>query len=296
MSGEHDRASSSAVAHEAEDTRAHLASTLEQLRTNLRPENVVDEVMSNAKAGAASVADGLVGVAKANPLPSLLIAAGVFVVMGVMSRGGQLRSKTAGRAGSRQRPLLRSSGNFPSAADPGVGGRATRPDPAASSWTTDTDPRSRLATGLDSVKRGASSAYDATSSGARDAVQSLSHYVPRDRREVKSKLSNLLDDQPLILGAIGVAVGAAIGAGLPITETEDNLMGGSSHQVRQAGTDAARQEVDGLRAVAGEVVGNIKKTAADHGLSSDNLNDFVKDVGAEARATVDKVGTAPRNT
>ena len=151
---------------------------------------------------------------------------------------------------------------------------------------------SRGTSGIERLKRGASAAYDASSASARDAVQSLSHYVPRDQREVKSKLSTLLDEQPLILGAIGLAVGAAIGAALPITETEDHFMGGPSHQLRQAATDVARQEVEGLRAVAGEAVDNIRKSASDHGLSTDNFTDLVKDVGSEARAAVDKVGAA----
>ena len=297
MSGDHGRLSSRDVAHEAEDTRAHLASTLEQLRTNLRPENVVDEVISNARVGAASVADGLATVAKANPLPALLIAAGVFVVMGVMSRGGLPRSKGPSRRTSLPRAsALRGAGRFPSD-DDGETAAAARLDPSSSARTGGTESdqasaRSRISGSLDGLKQGAASAYGAASASARDAAQSLSHYVPRDRRDVKSKLSNLLDEQPLILGAIGLSVGAAIGAALPITETEDHLMGGTSHQIRQAATDVARHEAEGLRAVAGEAVSNIKKAAVDHGLSTDNLSGLVKDVGEEARAAVRKAGAS----
>lgn len=89
MSGGNGRQSSSEVAHEAEDTRAHLASTLEQLRTNLKPANVVEEVVTNARIGAASVADNLVDVAKRYPIPSVLVAAGSALVMRFFSdRGG----------------------------------------------------------------------------------------------------------------------------------------------------------------------------------------------------------------
>ena len=251
MSGEHGRQSSSDVAHEAEDTRAHLANTLEQLRHNLRPENVVDEVMSNARAGAASVADGLAGVAKANPLPSLLIAAGAFIVMGVMSRGGLSRSKPVSPAASLPpAPRLPHAAPFPPADGPGSVARGPRVDPG---WSRDVAGRSVI------------SADAATSDSASSDGPGLSHYVARDRREMPSKLSNLLDNQPLILGAIGLAVGAAIGAALPITDTEDQLMGETSHQLRQAATDVARHEVEGLRVVAGEAAENIKKAAADHG-------------------------------
>ena len=297
MSGDYNRQSSHDVANEAEDTRAHLASTLQQLRTNLRPENVVDEVMSNARAGAASVAEGLAGAARANPIPSLLIAAGAAVVMGVMSRGGSSRAKSSASSKSRPRaPLIDDRSTFPLGSRPATAASGLRPDPSSDAAGAFDDRqgglRSSVAAGLDSVKRSAASAYETTAASAQGAAQSLSHYVPRDRREVKSKLSNLLDDQPLILGAIGLAVGAAIGAALPITGTEDHILGGTSHQLRQAATDAARQEVEGLRAVAGEAIGNIKKTVTDHGLSTDNLNDLVKDVGAEAKAAVNKVGTA----
>ena len=73
MSGDTGRQSSSEVAHEAEDTRAHLASTLEQLRNNLRPENVMEEVVSNARIGASTVADNVAAVAKQYPIPAVLI-------------------------------------------------------------------------------------------------------------------------------------------------------------------------------------------------------------------------------
>ncbi len=262
MSGDTGRQSSSEVANEAEGTRANLASTLEQLRTNLRPENVMEEVVSNARIGASTVADNIADVAKQYPIPSMLIAAGSALIMRVFTgrdAGAGIRTTRTGSA-------------------MGVP-RSTMPrDPSTFAFAPEGETRAST------LRRQATDIYKTTSAQAGDAMQSLSRYVPHDRREVKSKLSNLLDEQPLLLGVIGLAVGAAIGAALPTTETEDNLMGSTAHRLRDTATDAARHEIDGLRAAAGQAVDNVRHSA------TENLNDFVKDVGDNAKTVVGKAG------
>lgn len=257
MSGGTGRQSSSEVAHEAEDTRAHLASTLEQLRTNLQPANVMEEVVTNARIGAASVADNILGVAKQYPIPSVLVAAGSALIMRFFSK--------------REDPFT--VGTRPSAASRSAlpGGSATfRPAPGrdGSSSSTLATAKDGIASGLASggaaLRRHASDAYDYTSSQAGDAMQSISRYLPFDRGEVKSKLATLFEEQPLVLGAIGLAIGAAIGAALPMTETEDSLMGSAAHRLRDSATDAARHEVDEMRAAAGEAIDNVRHSAADN--------------------------------
>ena len=296
MSADHAQTSSE-VAHEAEDTRAHLASTLEQLRTNLKPENVMEEVVSNARVGASAVADNLADVAKSYPIPAILIAAGAALIMGVASKG-MGRSGTNGSVTTRP-SMLRNSRFDP--APPRTPRRLTMTSGGtgfASSVSSlrdgvkdyVSDQTSAVSGQVGALKRQASDVYYSSSSKARDAMQNASRYIPNDRSEVKSKLSNLLEEQPLILGAIGLAVGAAIGAALPITQTEDNWMGSTAHSVRQAAQDAARQEVDTLRAAAGQAVENVKQSATDHGLSTENLNDLVRDVGTHAKAAVNQVG------
>jgi ElaB/YqjD/DUF883 family membrane-anchored ribosome-binding protein len=253
--------SSSQVAHEAEDTRAHLASTLERLRDNLRPENVMEEVVTNARAGASQVADNLAEIARQHPLPSVLMAVGSALIMRVFSGKGE-----AARSGADapRPPLLRNPTRFRPAPGRPSDGAADRPARDAA----------------DVQGRGFRTSV---STRAGDAMQTLSH-AARDRGGARSKFADLLDEQPLILGVIGLAVGAAIGAALPITETEEHVMGGTAHRLRDSATDVARHEIDGLRAAAGEAVQNVRQSA------SDNLHDFVKDVGDSAKGVVDRAG------
>ena len=296
MSGDNGRRSSSEVAHEAEDTRANLASTLEQLRNNLRPENVMDEVVFNARIGASTVADSVMGVAKQYPIPSMLIAAGSAMILGLFAKRSGKSSVTGfegldtearfraaeGRSSAdfvtKRAPMLRNPTSFAPA-------RGASASSVGESLASARDALTGHVTNqAEALKRTASHAYDSTSSQAGDAMQNLSRYIPHDRGEVKSKLSTLLDEQPLILGAIGLAIGAAIGAALPMTETEDSLMGGTAHRLRDTATDAARHEIDGLRVAAGEAVSNVRQSAGD------NLHDFVKDVTDNAKTVVGKAG------
>ena len=285
MSGRTDRQSSSEVAHEAEDTRANLASTLEQLRTNLQPANVMEEVVSNARIGAASVADNLVGVAKQYPIPSVLIAAGSALIMRFFSKRGDAdvtgfeaiaRPPTAPRPAAPRPPMLRNPSTFQPA--PGRGGSVA---------STFAGARDGLVEGLSArgaaLRRQAADAYESTSSQAGDAMQSMTRYLPSDRGEVKSKLATLFEEQPLVLGAIGLAIGAAIGAALPMTGTEDSLMGTTAHRFRDSATDAARHEVDEMRAAAGEAIDNVRHSAADNlktvvGKAGDSLAPGSRDV------------------
>ena len=68
--------------------------------------------------------------------------------------------------------------------------------------------------------------------GARDAGDRASYYGRRVRRG----FFDTLHEQPLVLGALGLAAGAAIGAALPATEKEDEWLGDSRDRL-----DGARQ-------------------------------------------------------
>jgi hypothetical protein len=62
---------------------------------------------------------------------------------------------------------------------------------------------------------------------------------------VQEQTRRLIDEQPLILGALGIAVGAALGASLPRTRQEDRLMGEARdellHRADETGGEMLRE-------------------------------------------------------
>ncbi|HEX4769015.1 MAG TPA: hypothetical protein VH414_22350 [Lichenihabitans sp.] len=274
MTSDYERQSSSEVADEADDVRAGLAQTLDQLRNNLRPENMVEEVVSNARIGASTLADGLYGLARQNPLPALLIGAGCALFMGLGARkalksDGVLEHEPADAMMSLQ-PRFRGL--------------------AAGSNAVHTSAAGEARSGGGVWQRPIDESANEISSKARGNMSRLSKSMAQSRRRVASQLPGVLHEQPLILAALGVAVGAAIGAALPTTSTEDEWMGGTSASVRHAAEDVARDEIDELRSVASRAADNYKQAASDHGLSVENLSGLARDIGDHTKSAIHDVG------
>ena len=108
---------SAEVAEEAETERAGLVNTLDRLRENLRPENMVDEMFSQAHANSSDIMDKVWSVARANPSPAGLIGLGSAVFHPESSRVARMASggrhglaqsvfQVGGNAGSAVGPLL----------------------------------------------------------------------------------------------------------------------------------------------------------------------------------------------
>jgi hypothetical protein len=112
-------------------------------------------------------------------------------------------------------------------------------------------------------------------------------------RSAQQMLSENLDRQPLLLGAIGLAIGAGIASAFSSTRIEDELMGEQGAAAReklQAFADETREFATNR---AREVLDVVKDEAAAQGLTPDgareavrDLSQKVKDVAGAAREAV----------
>jgi hypothetical protein len=59
----------------------------------------------------------------------------------------------------------------------------------------------------------------------RKSVSKSTDFAQSQANQARESFNKLLEEQPLILGAVGLAVGAMIGAAFPATEQEDRLVG-----------------------------------------------------------------------
>lgn len=109
-------------------------------------------------------------------------------------------------------------------------------------------------------------------------------------RQLSSSFSRLLEDQPLVLAALGIAVGAAVGAAIPTTDVESQWMGDASDSVRQNAATLARDQLAHLKATADQTLDNVKTSIADHGMSKDNLSGLVRDIGSTVKDAAYKAG------
>lgn len=286
--------SSADIEHEVERTRAGLTETLEELRDRASPGQLFEQALDYARtSGGAEFTRNLGAAVRDNPLPLLLIGAGIGWMM--LGQGGRGPSLPRRRSGAYEAPY---GDNYPATgwerAEPGIGERASGAVGDAAGAVRDAAGavRDSVAGAARSASDAASSAYrsvagavgaageslggaaSSASSSVRGGTGHASHLASdyagrasrtaseysRDARDrighwaddAENTASWVLREQPLVLGALGIALGAAVGALLPGTETEDRLMGETrddlAHQagaLAQEGYEKARDTVSG---------------------------------------------------
>ena len=103
---------------------------------------------------------------------------------------------------------------------------------------------------------------------AHEAGTKARHYGRRARQGMLRSL----DEQPLVLGAIGLAIGAALGAALPPSETEDRMMGQARDDALRRATEVGREQAEKARAAAGAVATAAREEAGRQGLTPESTS------------------------
>ena len=118
--------------------------------------------------------------------------------------------------------------------------------------------------------------FDEGVAGAREMFDRLGRALPsKDAiRQAQSSLSDLLERQPLVLGAVGLAIGATVAGALASSRLEDEWVGNMSDSLKED-----------LKERAGAVSQSVREGA-------DTLKAEFEDAGAEY---VDRVKQAGRD-
>ena len=286
--------SSAEIERDVEDTRARLAGTLGELRDRASPGQLLEQALDYAKqSGGADLARNLGASVRDNPLPLLLIGAGIGWLM-LSDRRGATGGVGDGRRQQLALPAPSGTGRPASVRVYPTGPRSDAPDeddgPSAIQRASEALDGAKgrageAASGLsdsisgaaDRVADAATSAYRAAadaassaagsagSSGASSTVQRLADAGQGARDQfgrfgdgTRQGLGWLVREQPLVLGAIGLAVGAAVGALLPGTETEDRLMGETRDDLAERARATAEEGLERAKGAVGEHVERVK--------------------------------------
>jgi len=248
----------------AELHRDRVSGLLDELRTRLSPGEIVDQMLGSIRGGAAQdFARNLGTQVRNNPLPCVLIGAGMAWLM-IGGRNGRTNSaaSSAGRAvgadggpasglhdvragaadaaeraaeaARRARSVTTDQIENASTTISDVAGTASQ----TSAQTRDTAAQTyRQARGKAArTLQGATEMVSNTFGQARETVDrsvdrlsgaasSAAQATGDAARQASSGLARLAQEQPLVLAGIGVAIGAALAALFPVTETENRLVG-----------------------------------------------------------------------
>lgn len=158
----------------------------------------------------------------------------------------------------------------------------------------------RVGEGTGQAAQTAKSAGRAVRGAAEDAgrqIGQVGHWAREAGRSVGDTagwagdgLNHLLTDRPLVVGALGVAVGAVIGALLPSTRREDELMGETRNslldQAQIAARDTAGKAMSAVTAAAEAVVHEAEAQGLTRSHGEEELRAAVGSVSEKAERVV----------
>jgi len=145
---------------------------------------------------------------------------------------------------------------------------------------------SELAQGARDVGAAAQEFSTAAGEQIADTAERARQQASNAARQAKERAQSLIEDQPLLVGAIALAFGAALAALLPPTKAEDELMGNTSDSVKETLADVAGEQYQKAKEVAGSVAARAKDVAAEEGLTPGSAADVVRNVGDKLKRVV----------
>lgn len=169
---------------------------------------------------------------------------------GAASRAGRALFGAGRRAGETASGISNKMGDMTSGASERVRDLADDARELASEWSED-------ATQL--------------AENARERMHRATEVVEERAMEMRDNANHLLREQPLVVGAIGLAVGAVLGALLPLTRRENELMGETRDQLleqaKEKGQETLEQATETAKSVAAAAAEAAKSEAEKHSLT-----------------------------
>jgi len=221
-----------ALEQEADRARADVERDLQDLERRLSPNVLFDRTIRAMKENGGDFGRNLATQVRNNPVPTMLAGIGLAWLMAASDRP--------------PRPRPRSS------TEPSLGERMSS---AAASTRSAAGHAAGSARGAAHTVAGAAHSVAGTARGAAHGVSDATH-------RLRDSYAQMTREQPLVLGALAVAAGAAIGALLPGTQTEDRLIGEASDEAAGRLRDQAQRTWEEAKETAADAAEAAEQAAA----------------------------------
>ena len=294
------------IERDLDATRSRLGTHLNELQDRLSPGQVLDDLMGYFRGSeGAAFGQNLVANVRANPMPAAITGIGLAWLMASNPRTGSVaplssstglhhygrddHAATITRVRDAEQRLMRQTGE----ADHAYTARldAARGEAIGLARHTQETTESfgaRVRDALASVERAvsevahdardqaagamgaASNALSSLGSSVQGAAQGAAGYAGSaisSSGQAGSNMIAALAESPVLLGALGLAAGALLGALVPQSDQEEAALGGIAKQARDTATNLANQGLEGGKHVAQAVADKARESATGHGLT-----------------------------
>jgi hypothetical protein len=194
---------------EASAIRADMDRTLDALERKFSPGQLLDRSMEYLREHGAELTRNVGDTVKHNPMPALMTAAGVVWMISATLNARKTYDPEARERSERRHGRL----------------------------------HDRMSATRERMRASRDAAADKVSGTLHEAMGST-----RARAEVaRNRMQTVMDEQPLVLGALAVAVGAVIGTVLPSTQYENRTVGQVRDRTLEKAKEVGEHQYENLR-------------------------------------------------
>lgn len=256
--------------------RASISNLVDSLESRMSPGQLFDQALSFTKGNGGEFYNNLCTTLKNNPVPTALTAIGVAWLAlnqnrpfnpGPAHYGPGLGDKLGSAVDSVKGAFATAGDKLHSATDAAKAKAHDLKDKAYDLKDKATDLKDKAS----DYGHGTSESLGASADSLRRSAHDARDQVNYQAGQLKGQFDYLLKEQPLVIAAIGIALGAAIGAALPSTRKEDELMGDTSdrltgavkakgQEVLEEAKTKGQEALDEVKAKGQEVLEDAKET------------------------------------
>jgi ElaB/YqjD/DUF883 family membrane-anchored ribosome-binding protein len=209
---------------EIDAKRASISGLVDSLENRFTPGQLFDQALSYTKGNGGQFFENLGTTLKNNPVPTVLTGLGLaWLAM------NQNKPFYAGPPSSGTGHGLGES--LSNVADKVRGAAFAVGDTLHSATETVAGKAGHIKQRATSLSQGTSDHLGSTTESLRHSAHDARDQLHTQTAQLKGQFNSALKDQPLVIAAIGIALGAVLGAAIPSSRKEDQLMGSTSDKL-----------------------------------------------------------------
>lgn len=272
MSEAYDQKSAAQLQSEIAHTRAEMSETLDAIREKFSPGELLDQTLEYFKQGSSGqFSRNLSDTVTQNPIPTALVGIGIAWLM----LSGSRRSPTGSTWSAPEESRSKIGTTLHSVTE-----RAGQMQQEARAYAGEM--RERVGEMAQSAQERIGDTAESVRDYARQQADSVRDYARQQTAHASSTFDSLRHEHPLILGALGFALGAALGAGLPPTQREDELMGETRDEYVQKAKEAGEEQLEKVQQVATAAGKAAQAQAEKEGVTQEGLPQQLRNVAEKA--------------
>lgn len=246
---------------EIDHIRQELHATLREIESRFSPSELFDRAWHYVRGGPSDFVSNLGHAIKVNPIPAALMGISLgWLMISREERPGPVSSgftekgtEAAGRIRGKARDISHRVGETMHRAGERL---HTMGEKTRHQWE-DVRQRGRERA-AERIQAAEEKAHE-----TREGLGRAAHRYGERMQHVKGGFSEAVNEQqPLLLGALGIAAGVFLGALLPKTRQEDEWFGRSGERLRKNVQEGARENMEKAKHVAGAAVAAAREEAS----------------------------------